>query len=312
MGDILDRDILLELESRALPRSTHFGSMILNGLAHPKSKVIAAANAPSRRVLMENLDKIDDWTESRTIGSRYSSQLPLRIMQSHQEEVLKMQLSRYSNVRCYEGWMLTDFHIDEDSGVTAKIVEVNEDENGKTSTTTSSQCEEKCIFAKYIIGCDGPSSVVATKLQIRFDGLLNLANTKSLLVHAPGLYNHVINKLGNTHQYQIIRKNFGLAAIVAADPARDLWNFLFVFGKAKTAPPEKVCKEFLGTSRFEIKQHRSWYWNFFVARNFRKGKRAFLVGDCAHSWPPFGALGGNTAYGDGECSLFISATLRRH
>jgi len=221
-------------------------------------------------------------------------------MQSHQEEVLKMQLYRYSNTKCFEGWTLKDFHIDENSGVTANIVAVNDE---TATSTTLDQGSKKCIFAKYIVGCDGPSSVVAKKLQIKFDGLLNLANTKSLLVHAPGLYDHVTNKLGNTHQYQVIRKNFGLAAIVAADPARDLWNFLFLFGKAKTCAPDEVCRQFLGTDNFEIKQNRSWYWNFFIAGEFRKGKRVFLVGDSAHSWPPFGALGGNTSYGDGECYI---------
>ena len=111
-----------------MPESTHFGSMLLNGLCHPKSRVFAAANSPPRRVLMKNMDKIDDWTESRTLGSKFSSQLPLRIMQSHQEKVLRMQLSRYPNMRYLNGWLLENFHIDEDSGVTAKVVEVNEDE----------------------------------------------------------------------------------------------------------------------------------------------------------------------------------------
>jgi len=60
MEAILDPDLLTELESRALPQSTHFGSMVLSGLGHPKARVIAAANSPSRRVLMQNLDKIDD------------------------------------------------------------------------------------------------------------------------------------------------------------------------------------------------------------------------------------------------------------
>jgi len=299
MAEVLDSDILKELESRALPESTHYGSMLLNGLGHPKARVIAAANSPPRRVLMENLSTMDDWTESRTIGSRYSSHLPLRVMQSHQEDVLKMQLERYSSVRLLQGWMLGDFWISEETGVKANLLEVNEDENGVQHQGGSHAT--KTVHAKYIVGCDGPSSVVAKKLEIKFDGLLNLANTRSLLVHIPGLYRKVVQSLGNTHQYQIIRKNFGLAGVVAADPYRDLWNVLFLFGdKAKKAKSEDICKQFFGVDNFEVVQNRSWYWNFFVARDFRKNKRAFLVGDSAHSWPPFGALGGNSAYGDGK------------
>lgn len=134
MADILDHDILEEIESRALPESTHYGSMLVSGLGHPKARVIHAANSPPRRVLMENLQYLDDWTESRTIGSRYSSQVPLRIMQSHQEEVLKMQITRYQNVELRNGWMVDDFQIDEDVGVTAKLIEVNEERRWKATS----------------------------------------------------------------------------------------------------------------------------------------------------------------------------------
>ena len=299
MADILDADIFEELESRAIPASTHFGSMLITGLGHPTARVIDAANSPPRRVLMENMEKMDDWTESRTAGSRYASQLPLRIMQSHQEEVLKMQIARYPSISVNNGWSVHDFHIKEDDGVTAQLNEVTEDENGVHHLKTRKDAK-KVIQAKYIVGCDGPSSIVAKKARFQFDGLLNLAKTKSILVRVPGLYDKVVKTIGNTHQYQIIRKNFGLAAIVAADPARDIWNVLFIFGKAKSAPPDEVCKQFFGVDNYEILQNRGWYWNFFIARTFRKNKRAFLVGDSAHSWPPFGALGGNSAYGDGK------------
>ena len=311
MADILDPDILEELESRALPESTHYGSMLVSGLGHPKARVIDAANSPPRRVLMENLQYLDDWTESRTIGSRYSSQLPLRIMQSHQEEVLKMQITRYQNVELRNGWMVDDFQINEDAGVTVKLIEVNEDEDGLQRPNLDGRTHtEKWIHANYIVGCDGPTSTVAEKLEIKFDGLLNLAKTKSLLVHVPGLYKKVVHKLGNTHQYHIIRKKFGVAAIVAADPYRNLWNVLFVFGdKAQAAPPEEVCRQFFGTDDFEVIQNRQWYWNFFIARECRKNKRAFLVGDSAHSWPPFGALGGNTSYGDGKQARLVFVCL---
>ena len=128
----------------------------------------------------------------------------------------------------------------------------------------------------------------------------------------PGLYNKVVKTIGNTHQYQIIRKNFGLAAVVGADPARDLWNVLFVFGdKAKAAEPQEVCRQFFGLDNFAVVQNCEWYWNFFIARTFRVKKRAFLVGDSAHSWPPFGALGGNTSYGDGKWQQYRSSKTYR-
>lgn len=279
MMDILDEDLFETLRLKALPEATHFGSMLLNGLGHSKARIFAAANSPSRETLMERLHLLDGWTESRTLGLRFASQLPIRIMQSHQEDVMKMQLLRYDNVDLRFGWIMRDFTMDE-AGVNACIEEVNEDVDGNSDNNASGETAN--IRAKYIAGCDGPGSLVAKKMHFEFDGLLNLARTKSLLVKAPGLYKKVINTVGQTHQYQVIKKNFGLAAIVAADPCEDLWNFLFVFGdKAKNSPPEKVAKEFLGTNNFEIVQNRQWYWNFFVAAQFQKD-RAFLVGDSAH------------------------------
>ena len=100
-----------------------------------------------------------------------------------------------------EGWLLDDFQVSEGVGVQAKLLEVNEDEDGKAHNDGSDR--QVNVSAKYLVGCDGPASTVAKKLKIRFDGLLNLANTKSLLVEAPGLYEKIVNSVGNTHQYQV-------------------------------------------------------------------------------------------------------------
>jgi hypothetical protein len=221
-------------------------------------------------------------------------------MQSHQEEVLKMQVARCQHAELHNGWLLGDFHVNEDAGARAKLVEVNEDEDGAQHPKNSNQRLEKLTRAKHVVGCNGPTSAFPkNEVQSWFDGLLKLAKTKSLLVHVPGLCDGVVHKLGNTQQRQVVRKNFGLAAVVAADPNRDLRNVLFVFGdKPQTAPPEEACRQFFGTDNFEVAQNRHWCRNFFIARDFRMKKRAFLVGDSAHSWPPFGALGGNTSCGD--------------
>ena len=82
LRDILEPDIFEELLSRALPEATHFGSMLLSGLGDSNAKVLAAANSPSREVLMEKLNDMDDWTESRVLGCRFASELPILITSS--------------------------------------------------------------------------------------------------------------------------------------------------------------------------------------------------------------------------------------
>lgn len=67
LEQVLDHDIFQALLSRALPESTHYGSMLLSGFGDPNAKVLAAANSPPRSYLMEHLHEMDDWTESRLL-----------------------------------------------------------------------------------------------------------------------------------------------------------------------------------------------------------------------------------------------------
>eukprot|EP00928_Gymnodinium_smaydae_P096148 TRINITY_DN8435_c0_g1_i3.p1 TRINITY_DN8435_c0_g1~~TRINITY_DN8435_c0_g1_i3.p1 ORF type:complete len:908 (+),score=130.24 TRINITY_DN8435_c0_g1_i3:64-2787(+) len=287
--DTLDEDLLRDLRARAMPESCPYGSMLLSGLGHKDARVWNAANTPPRSQLMKDLQSLDDWTGSRTLGSRHARELPLRVMQSHQEAVLRKQAERLSCVEVRYGWKAMHFHEFLQSGRSRVNVQVcAAPADGAEAVAPAPPTS---VTAKFIVGADGPASIVAKRLQFRFDGLINVAKTRSILVKAPGLYERVVNTVGATHQYQIIRKNWGLTGVVAADPARDIWNFLMLFGqRTKSAPADELAKEFLGTDDLEVLQDRAWYWNFFIAREFKKGN-AFLIGDAAHSWPPFGGLG---------------------
>lgn len=300
--DVLDDDLLSELRARAMPESCPFGSMLVNGLGHEDAKVLNAANSPPRERLMERLAEMDSWTESRTLGSRHARELPIRVMQSHQEAVLRKQAERLDSVKVLYGHELVDFHefsAQDKAGVAARYRQsVDEEATGCAQEPLEVSLSTKSVVAQYIVGADGPGSTVAKKMGFSFDGFINLARPRSILVKSDSLYERVLRTVGATYQYQIIRKNWGIAGVVAADPARGMWNFLMLFGdRVKRATADELAREFLGVEDAEVIQDRSWYWNFFVARDFMKG-RVLLVGDSAHSWPPFGGLGGNGAYGD--------------
>ena len=290
----LDPDLFKELRSRAMPDSSPYGSILTTGLAHSDAKVLEAANTPSRKELMKDIGNICDITESRILGSKHAAELPIRANQSHQEQVLKKQAERIDAVQLRYSHRLLGFKILENN----TIVEAKVCPCSGESLSDADQSRSFTVRSKYIVGSDGPSSTVAKGLGLNFDGFLNVGHTRSLLVRAPGLYENVLNRIGSTFMYQIIRKNFGFCGLVASDPKKHLWSFLQTIGEETTrASADKICREFLGTSNHEIVSDRNWYWNFFVAREWRKGP-AFIAGDAAHSWPPFGALGGNTGYGD--------------
>lgn len=290
----LDPDLFKELRMRAIPDSNPYGSFLTTGLAHSDAKVLKVANSPSRKELMKDIGNICDVTESRILGSKHATELPIRAHQSHQEHVLKKQAERIDVVQLRYGHRLLGFKIQENNTIVeAKVCPCSDE-----SLSSADQSLSFTVRSKYIVGSDGPNSTVAKGLGLNFDGFLNVGHNRSLLVRAPGLYENVLNRFGGTFMYQIIRKNFGFCGIVPSDPKNHLWHFLQIIGEeTKRASSDKICREFLGTSNHEIVTDRNWYWNFFVAREWRKGP-GFIAGDAAHSWPPLGALGGNTGYGD--------------
>lgn len=89
------------------------------------------------------------------------------------------------------------------------------------------------------------------------------------------------------------------------DYNRELWTFNLI-GLTDGRNPRKLSKEdtydilrqFVGDSvTIDVVGDNGWYWNLMFARSMVLG-RVLLCGDSAHSWPPFGGLGGNTGYAD--------------
>lgn len=47
------------------------------------------------------------------------------------------------------------------------------------------------------------------------------------------MYEKVLSRLGVTFMYQILRPKYGMAGIVAADPKKELWNFVMIIREKK-------------------------------------------------------------------------------
>jgi 2-polyprenyl-6-methoxyphenol hydroxylase-like FAD-dependent oxidoreductase len=161
------------------------------------------------------------------------------------------------------------------------------------------------IKCKYLVGCDGPGSFVSKSLQVKFDGFANLGVTRTILFKAPGLVDILRKKYGEVLQYQVARPGLGAGFFVLNDYDKELWTFnlmVLVDGRNPRQMPKEemyaILQDFVGPAiSISVVGDNGWFWNLFFARSFVFG-RVLLAGDAAHSWPPFGGLGGNAGYGD--------------
>lgn len=189
------------------------------------------------------------------------------------------------------------------------VVEQVRDGTGETDA----QYQDYRVRAQYLVGCDGPGGRVARDLEFRYDGFANLTKTTSFLLKSKEISQHVLKNVGASNQYQVTRPGVGAAIVTHVEPDEGLWNFIgsWVHHPERWASnPRGVIREFMGPMNYEVLTEKSWYWNFFIARNFRRN-RILVCGDAAHSWPPVCGLGGNTGYGDASnLSWKLAAVVR--
>jgi 2-polyprenyl-6-methoxyphenol hydroxylase-like FAD-dependent oxidoreductase len=286
--------VVEHMKELGCPQDIPFGAALTNGMAHPGACMQSSACVPGREWCEKNSENLSDVTCSRFIGSRYTMIQPQRIMQARQERVLRKAGEARESVTILYGHRLVKFrevHTSEENGIQALVQPLGDDGN------PVGQC--LLVRAQYLIGCDGPGGPVARTLGFKYDGFANLTETQSCMVQSPELTKHVREHVGLANQYQIARAGIGIGLFVHVDPVNGLWNFVgrWLFDPKRFKNNEEAVREFVGPVDFKIVLEGHWYWNFFIARSFLRG-RVILAGDSAHSWPPVCGLGGNTGYAD--------------
>jgi 2-polyprenyl-6-methoxyphenol hydroxylase-like FAD-dependent oxidoreductase len=99
-------------------------------------------------------------------------------MQGTQEACLVERCTEFpEQIKLMYGWKLLDF-CESNGAVYAKVQNVNSEET-------------KYLKGKYLVGCDGPSSRVSQRLEARFDGFVNMGQTRTVHLHAPTLIDKV-------------------------------------------------------------------------------------------------------------------------
>ncbi|WP_084181687.1 FAD-dependent monooxygenase [Polaromonas glacialis] len=217
-------------------------------------------------------------------------ELPHRGQQMFIEPVLRAQAGQYDSVKLMLGWQAESMAMDDQQ---VSIVSRHA-ESGEALT----------LSARYVVGCDGPRSLVRKTCGIRYSGQSDEAREffggqmLSVYFTSSTLY----QVLGKEKAWQYWAVNAVQRGLLIAIDGVD--QFLFCLQLSAGQTPESVdfrAAMFAAIGRefaFELIAVGPWHAGFtLVADQFSKG-RAFIAGDAAHLFTPTGGMGYNTSVDD--------------
>jgi 2-polyprenyl-6-methoxyphenol hydroxylase-like FAD-dependent oxidoreductase len=217
-------------------------------------------------------------------------ELPHRVQQMLIEPVLREQAQRYPSVELICGWRATSMQMDTE-GVNI----------GAASTVNSAALE---LRARYVVGCDGPRSLVRKTCNIRYSGQSDESRDffggqmLSVFFSSKDLYS-VINKKRAWQYWAVNAVQRGLLTSIDG-----LEKFVFFLqlkaGQNHESVDYRAAMFAAIGARFDIELYglAPWLAGYtLVADQFVSG-RAFIAGDAAHLFTPTGGMGYNTSVDD--------------
>ena len=223
-------------------------------------------------------------------------ELPHRGQQMLIEPVLRQQALSYPSVRLLLGYCA-------DSITQMPLSDSAQNRIVATGAMLPGQ-ERFCIEARYVVGCDGPRSLVRKSCSIAYSGQSEEARDffggqmLSIYFRSNDLY-EVLNKNPAWMYWAVNAAQRGL--LVAIDGVSE---FLFCIQLRPGQTSETVdFKSAIfaatgATFHFELISTASWNAGFtLVAERFRH-VNAFIAGDAAHLFTPTGGMGYNTSVDD--------------
>jgi 2-polyprenyl-6-methoxyphenol hydroxylase-like FAD-dependent oxidoreductase len=172
-----------------------------------------------------------------------------------------------------------------------ELVDFAQDENGVTVHTRTTSGAAGTVRATYLVGCDGGSSTVRKKLDIKLEGQGGVRDVVQVIFRSDDLYDRIVTGKGRHYQFA----GDTTSSLVAQGDRKE-------FTLHTSLPPdtnfEPVIRDLIGfPCHFEIRHVVPWRPHLLVAERYRD-RRVFLAGDAVHLVIPTGGLGMNTGVGD--------------
>ena len=240
---------------------------------------------PSRKQALERTF-FGDYGE----GSWPTPELPHRGQQMLMEPVLRAELAKYPSVKLMLGWQ-------------AQSIKVNDHEVSITATSASSR-QSLQLTGRYVVGCDGPRSLVRKTCGIRYSGQSDETREffggqmLSVYFSSHALYG-VLGKKRAWQYWAVNAVQRGL--LIAIDGVN---QFLFCLQLAPDQTVETVdFKSAMfaaigSTFIFDLIAVAPWHAGFTLVADQLAQGRAFIAGDAAHLFTPTGGMGYNTSVDD--------------
>ena len=217
-------------------------------------------------------------------------ELPHRVQQMLIEPLLRQQTKKYPSVDLMCGWR-------------AQSIDMSTDSVSVAAQSTLSH-DALNLQAKYVIGCDGPRSLVRKSCGIRYSGQSEEerdffgGQMLSVFFTSPRLYAILAKKKAWMYWAMNAIQRGLLISIDGTD------KFLFALQLQTGQTPETVdyrsaIYAAVGEHfEFDLIAKAPWQAGFtLVADHFSKN-RAFIAGDAAHLFTPTGGMGYNTSVDD--------------
>lgn len=178
----------------------------------------------------------------------------------------------------------------------SRVVAVRQDDDLAYVTVEDERGERSVVTADYVIGCDGPRSVVREQIGSRYVGGEALRPNFGMVFESTDLWKHV--RHGPAVQYWIV--NTSTPALVGPLDRTNTW-WAIAFGVDRETGEHEAQRIIDGLAgrpvQAEVLSTDPWTARMQIVDRMRHG-RVFLAGDAAHLNPPFGGHGLNTGIGD--------------
>lgn len=219
---------------------------------------------------------------------------PHRCSQLYVEPVLLDAARRHANCSVHFGTRVLGL-TQSGEGVSATV---------ELDATADRKAQTRTVKARYLVGCDGPRSMVRKSLGVAYEGMAGEkrdfmgGQMDAVYFYAPDIYR--VSPHAPAWQYWTFSAKQRALVIAVDGEGHFIMNVQTRDGESPDeADFKRRIAEAIGADiPFDVKSSSRWTAGFsLVAEKFSVG-RVFLAGDSAHLFTPTGGLGYNTGIDD--------------